>query len=248
MLPEARLRPLLSLIDSVPDIDINYNPLALIRIVNALQPLGKERALAAVREYVRVGNAEKNGLYLLLRALFEVPAVPGYLPDPGLGNTEGTLLPPDDRRQVPRFPLAIVDDVPLLLVMGYALEGHGPRFTDDLAFFQRNCRLRPARLRPPDNPAAVLQDLESSSQWRYERGHSDPPRYIDLSAANEEVHRFVCKQLLRTISSVCPVSEAFAESWARTAARAAKLGMHWDVDRNDYVIPRTSTKSTKAGE
>jgi len=54
----------------------SYDPRALIRAVNALQPLGKERALAAIGELLRVAlpsDPAYEGMLLVLRVLFEVP-------------------------------------------------------------------------------------------------------------------------------------------------------------------------------
>ncbi len=57
-IPEAELRPLLRLIDNAPYISGNgYDPLAVMQVVNALQPLGKDKALAAIDEYLRVAFA-----------------------------------------------------------------------------------------------------------------------------------------------------------------------------------------------
>src|SRR5262249_41157779 len=75
---EAELRELLRLIDRAPEFDGDrYDPLPVIQIVNALQPLGKEKALAALEEYLRVDShyhsGARQGLFLVLRVLFDVP-------------------------------------------------------------------------------------------------------------------------------------------------------------------------------
>lgn len=58
LLPEEELCALLRLLDRAPSYQFgySYNPLLIIRIVNALQPLGKEKALAAIEEYLRVAS------------------------------------------------------------------------------------------------------------------------------------------------------------------------------------------------
>ena len=53
------------------DAGYHYNPLAVIRVVNALQPLGKDKALAALDEYLRVASdfhsPAREGVFLVLR-------------------------------------------------------------------------------------------------------------------------------------------------------------------------------------
>ena len=85
ILDERTLRSLLPTINRAPGLfGHSYNPRAIIRIVNALQPLGKKRALAAVDEYLRVVSPHdrnpRDGLFLVLRVLFDVPKPPGYMP------------------------------------------------------------------------------------------------------------------------------------------------------------------------
>ena len=58
MFAEPELRKLLRAIDATRE----YNPLrSFIRAVNMLQPLGKEKALAALREYRRVWAPPTHG-------------------------------------------------------------------------------------------------------------------------------------------------------------------------------------------
>src|SRR5207248_8563832 len=79
MFSEAELRPLLRLIDQAPAYHFGYayDPLAVIRIVNVVQPLGEDKALAAIDEYLRVASyfhsRGRRGVFLVLRVLFDVP-------------------------------------------------------------------------------------------------------------------------------------------------------------------------------
>src|SRR5262249_14874680 len=84
--PEDWLCALLRLIDRVPSYHAGDRsaPLAVTRAVNVLQPLGKDRALAVIDEYLRVASfwhsEAREGLFLVLRVLFEVPEDPGHMP------------------------------------------------------------------------------------------------------------------------------------------------------------------------
>src|SRR5262249_49322939 len=87
VLPEAELRPLLRLIHTAPSYNdgYDYNPRAVIQIVNALQALGKEKALAAIDEFLRVSPG-REGVFLVLRVLFDVPSDPGHMPHMFVGQ------------------------------------------------------------------------------------------------------------------------------------------------------------------
>ncbi len=128
MFDEPALRKLLLLIDAPSGLDA-HNPLCLIQAVNALQPLGKEKALAAIREYMRVKppytNDEGLQVFFILRLLFEIPPDPGYMPRMAVGGPQPAE--PADHKLLPLFPLVLMDDIPLDLVIGYSLGGHGDK-------------------------------------------------------------------------------------------------------------------------
>ena len=84
---EEELRGLLRVIDTTPGYKDGYyyNPLSLIKVVNALQALGKQRAMAAIDEYLRVSSEftseyGRDGVFLVLRVLFDIPGSTGTMP------------------------------------------------------------------------------------------------------------------------------------------------------------------------
>jgi len=149
-MPELELRALLETLDAVPSYTANLDPARLIQAVNALQPLGKERALAVVDEYLRVSsfldNPGREGVFLVMRALFDVPVT--GMPPMLVGAPTRSLKAP---ALLPRFPLAIVGDVPLSLAGGYILMGEAEPPEQDVAWFRANGILRTKPLAPlPD--------------------------------------------------------------------------------------------------
>src|SRR5262245_4248262 len=93
MFAEEELRSILRVLDETPSYNngSGYNPRGGIRAVNALQPLGKEKALAAVAEYLRVSPVSFDapaveGMFLVLRTLFEIPTPPGHMPVMHMGQ------------------------------------------------------------------------------------------------------------------------------------------------------------------
>ncbi|HXY37074.1 MAG TPA: hypothetical protein VEI07_22795, partial [Planctomycetaceae bacterium] len=83
---EPELRRLLEALNELPGLNgSHYNPRPVIRAVNLLQPLGKEKSLAAIDEFLRVSfqfteHNAREGLFLVLRTLFEVPSVRTVFP------------------------------------------------------------------------------------------------------------------------------------------------------------------------
>lgn len=197
MFAEPELRKLLRTIDAFTW----NNPLFLIRAVNALQPLGKEKALAVLAEYRRVGQTrpgEPGGspVICILRVLFEGgdPAAVSRLfegyPQPSM---------PADTKRVPLFPFTIVNDIPLRLVIDYDISTAGNMMMppDPIEFFRKNGTLRQHPLVPGNDPLSALPALEKSPQWIYPAG-KDKDGYSRDGNAKYSLE----DQLLRLVDTV----------------------------------------------
>lgn len=166
MFAEADLRELLRVLDRAPSYNsgVHYDPLAIVRAVNALHPLGKSKAVAAIAEYLRVSSwlddPGREGVFLVLRSLFQVPTAPGHMPTMMVGAP--SPAGPKDPKVLPRFPLVLIDDVPLLLVTGYMLAGRAEPPEWHLAKFRKLGVLRAKPLRPTDDPVALADRLVGS--------------------------------------------------------------------------------------
>lgn len=175
MFADAELRRLLELIDRAPDFDAaGYDPLPVIQITNALQPLGKRKALAALTEYLRLApdwTEARHGVFLVLRTLFDVPVPPGYMPPMFVGQPSPAK--PKDPRTLPRFPIAILDDVPINLVNGYMLFGSEEAVEAHVEYFEKHGVLRAAPLKPTDRPLKLLDAMRRAPWWA---GYGDDRR------------------------------------------------------------------------
>ncbi len=147
---EPELRAHFARLSAVPGLSGGaFDPRPLVRAVNALHPLSESAALDVIAEYLRVAppwlTEETDGVFLVLRSLF-VPRARGAAhppmhvgaPEPALPNPALALM----------FPLAIVDDVPLLLVSGYMLGGQPEQPAAHLAWYRSNAVRRAAPLSP----------------------------------------------------------------------------------------------------
>jgi len=239
---EGALRALLRVIDRAPRISgWEYNPLRVIEVVNALQPLGKEKALEAIDEYLRVAShfhsdAASDGLFLVLRVLFEVPADPGYMPRMCLGMPAGDPEP-DDRKLLPRYPLHIEGDIPLLLINGYLLGGVPEPVRDHVAYFRRKGTLRARPLSPSADPLGALERSRVAMALIHPPGDSW-----------QDHHRgMVRNQLLHLVDTVYRIDKkgsgpAFDPGdgadgrWKKIEDEVSSLGIRWDSTKGRYTF------------
>jgi hypothetical protein len=235
LVPERELRRLLRLLDRLPTALLpeggQFDPLALIRIVNALQPLGKERALAVINEYCRVsyapitpedfdhpdwGFVQRSSLHGLMSLLFELPAeLPAeFFPWP--------------------YSLVLVRDVPLMTTHGGGLAGSVSFGMLHLYHYRQLGRLRARPLSPPARPWEVVDELQSTPAWQ--EASADQRRAMRCMAAN---------QFLRLLSPVYPVEPdrygqkvpagpEFEDRWQDTVRDLKRLRVRWDARRNTY--------------
>jgi hypothetical protein len=152
-----------------------YTPSRVVDAINELWPLGKDGALDAIEGFLAKRDLDADphqGLFLVLRVLFDVdaPAHPPML----LGGS--MPAPPDRPEALPRFPIVLVDDLPLLLVSGYVLGGEAEPIADHLAYYRKHGRLRAAPLSPSPGAGTRLTQLESMYQDAYGRELSGSER------------------------------------------------------------------------
>ena len=228
MFDEANLRRLLELIYRVPppngfnNVD-RFDPRTLIAAVNSLRPLGKEKATSAIAEFLRVTDRQvwlrRQGLFLLVRCLFDLPAGQAF-PPARIGATSPRQ--PSDLNLFPRFPLMIVDDVPFLLAHMAAIGGAPRQPEDELEYFQSHFEIRSAPLTPSNDLGALCKNA------------------MDAASAldGERSAHTVGEQLLLLASTVYqpPLENRSRVSrWDIVTADLAKLSVQWDPAINRYV-------------
>jgi hypothetical protein len=227
------------LIDQAPSYNsgYHYDPLAVIRIVNVLQPLGKDKALTAIDEYLRVASyfhsPAREGLFLVLRVLFDVPADPSHMPHMYVGAPWPAA--PEDPKRLPRFPIVLLDDVPLLLVSGYSLGGKAEQPASHVKYFRDNGRLRDRPLAPGNTPLGLLDIFAKSTAWLY----------ADDSESRGKL--LIANQLLNMVDSVYRrdtdaygyriwATHDLDGRWKSIEAEVAKLNIRWNADKNCFTF------------
>ncbi|HEX3477235.1 MAG TPA: hypothetical protein VHT91_19570 [Kofleriaceae bacterium] len=151
------------LLDQVAAMSVDdYDPARVVRAVNALQPLGKDHALDQIAFWLRGhGNAQAQGLFWVLRVLFDVPAGTAF---PSVRIGRPNISPPTDPAAVPRFPILIVRDTPFLVVSGYDLGGMPEPVDAHVAYFRAHGVVRDRPLAAPASLTGLEQEI--AQQWR----------------------------------------------------------------------------------
>jgi hypothetical protein len=260
VISEATLRELLEIFWSLSPVSdaiplYPFDPLRKIKAVNALLPYGKERVLAAAREFFRIwGNmSEPNGVLMVLQLLFEVPDSPSAFPP--MSDYPHYPPPPVDKTVAPRYPLVLWEDVPIVLWVNAHVVSfiYAERYRSFLALLEKEGRFRTTPLRPPSDPLGMLPRLMASKQWLFGKSyHSE----WDESRKEERVpqpdeeklgRQMVMLQLLSLVRSALPASSPYCvylekgrdsadpeTLWRQTRAYFAKLPLRWNPTINDY--------------
>jgi hypothetical protein len=187
-------------------------------------------------------------MFLVLRVLFDVPENV----NPNRAGAFGMPSPagPKDPHQIPRFPVALVDDIPLMLVGGYSIEGLGSSMEAVLAFFKENGQLHPKPLAPNNDPLSAIVHLMNSPQWIYTDTNLQNFGGMSLGSAedNDREKSMLMEQLLRLIDSVyrlpadvygnrLPCCEPPESAWQKVVSEVSTLKIKWDPRQNMFVFP-----------
>lgn len=229
---EKELRRLFQVLDKLPRCEgHDYSPLPIIRAVNSLQPLGKEKALAVIDEYLRVAShfhcKAREGLFLVLRILFKLPKE-GVMPPMVIGQPDPEE--PKNSKLLPRFPIVLIKDVPLFVVNGYTLGGMAQPVEDHVKYFRKNGILRGAPLQPNLEPWKGPELIEN--YWNNELTHA-----AVKDRGKEQVLRLL-KTVYRPVAKDNKVMKQsrLEERWAGLKAASSKLKIVWDAKKLNYTF------------
>jgi len=165
----------------------------------------------------------------------------------------GAPSPPEpaDPHRIPRFPIVLIDDVPLSIVNGYALAGTPAPIESYVRYYEQDGILRRLPLAPTNRPLNVLKRLEMSDQclWNAPYVGSEQGRTVLVDLRETAAMQLeVSLQLLRLVASVCPPGKIRGEpglsldvqaAWRTAHAVFLAKEIRWDPGREAYVaIPR----------
>lgn len=134
-----------------------YDPNDMMVVVNELISLGKEKAL----EEIIAASHNGPGAFWVLRTLFELPPEEFY---PAVKIGDPDIPPPEAFDLMPRFPIVIIADIPLLVIKGYELNGLPEPVEGHITFFKEYGAIRLQPLSPPKERTEL--EAEFLSLWR----------------------------------------------------------------------------------
>lgn len=230
--PEAELRPLLRLLDTLPGADWFvpmgelWDPAVMIRIVNRLQSLGKTRAIATLNEFCRVISAPRTPEERFYKVWVETSR-------PILGGLVSLLFEappePDDFPGSGAFSIELRGDIPFMLSQGGGLGGYAGFASPHLEHRRTMGRLRPRPLVPASQPWRLLRAFPRAEEGPYPAARA---------LAMNQVLRLLAKIYpLRAdrVGNLIPSGRGFEERWAEITRDLERLSVHWDERRNGYV-------------
>lgn len=239
LITERELRRGICLLDELPrevlPMGATYDPLTMIRIVNQLQRLGKERALAVVGEFCRVHYSpltpemlfdrnweasDRAALHGLMYLLFTLP----------------DRLPNAPEFFVWSWSMENVRDVPLMTSHGGGIGGSVAFSQYQLEQYRQFGRMLTHPLSPPDRPWEVVDELHGTAEWKA----ATPQIRLGMRV-------LVANQVLRMVGSVYPLEPnrfgelipggpEFEKRWEAAVADLQRLDLRWDPKLCDYRL------------
>jgi hypothetical protein len=241
------LSPTMQAINGSPSVmEADFNPVMLIRAVNRLRALGKEKALAELREFHSIARGSRNVLhdptnidtsdgeciFLIVRLLFEPADPKDKMPLMGIGAFQPSPKEIDKARW-PLFPLALHDDVPFLLGQVYLFASGCPESPlAHVEWAEKHGKLRAKPLRPPDDPIKAADSLMATPEAK--RLFKDN----DRGDVRRQAWRMIQHLTDRSIDdwNFLPRRKYDADAdWADYKRTAAKIKYHWDDKSQAYV-------------
>lgn len=235
--------------------DINSKT-KMIQVVNILHSLGKENSIVILELFDGLLPAGKfNGVhYRIPRILFDVPEDPGYFPDMGIGAT--LTLPGIGTKVLPRFPIILIDDVPLELSgLYFILAGSSQTFPDYIKDFREKGIFRKLPLRPKGNPMALMEQFENTAGFLFPEKQS-----FEVNKNNNPTIAFERLVIMNQIESfIKPVyiipekyksvrnmtKDQFYKNWESISQDFSKVRYKWDAEKSSLTFLDGTTLPTK---
>jgi hypothetical protein len=238
-----RLSPILQAINGAPSVNgQRFDPAMLVRAVNRLHALGKEKAIQEMRKYLEIAGdwsfadrdpadidtSDHECLFLIIRLLFQ-PADPMEKPPPiRIGSF--APCPPVGDLSWPLFPLELADDVPFLVTQGAFLAGSPEPPQSHVDWADKHGKLRTKPLRPSDNPLLAADELLAMPRAKRMLGDGYFTDMVRRQAWRAIAHLVDQKYLPKSSKPYGAIP------WSEYKAIAAKLKICWSEQEQKYVV------------
>jgi hypothetical protein len=238
----------MQIINGVPSYDQNdFNPAKLVRAVNHLMPMGKEKAIRELRAFLKIARdstnetvrcdenidtSDRTCVFLIVRLLFECAEPKGELP--GIATVPFMPVPDEkDRKFWLLHPVYLQDDVPFFLCNGGALGGMPDQPERHVDWAEEHGRIRSRPLRPLDNPMTAAGRLIALPQTKRLYKDQDFKDLLYRQAWNiiEDVDPRIPKP-----KPITPANTFDEPDWDARVKAASKFKIHWSEAGQKYIM------------
>jgi hypothetical protein len=240
----------MQIINGAPSYDPNnFNPAKLVRAVNHLMPMGKEKAIRELREFLKIARdtvnetirrdenidtSDKTCVFLIVRLLFECAEPMGELPD--IGTIPFTPIPEDkDKKYWPLYPVQLQDDIPFFLVYGGGFSGQPDQPERHVDWAEKYGRIRRKPLHPINNPMSAAAHLAALPQTK--RLYHDSPDYYKNTPYRQAWNIIEdADPKLPKPRPIPPANTWDDPDWDANVKAAARLNIHWSEAEQRYIM------------
>ena len=235
----------------------SVNGLRLVRAVNALQPLGKEKALGILQEYAD-GNFDMGishrtpVVFWIIRCLFE-PAVPGKRHPPPYLKVPGETVEFRNPIDWPLDPIVIIDDLPF--VLDYTNWVYAEFADSHIDWARRHAVIRDRPLTPTGDPLQAAEKLLASRRFAHLNQLTGDREVNKKRQRDWEFKRMLVRmqaiamlEAINWFDSDEPEYFDFVGRWHRTVEREAGQ-WHWHPRSQQFLRwpTRTPSRGDQAG-
>ena len=228
-----------------------FNPAKLVRAVNHLMPMGKEKAIHELREFLKIARGSTTGratrvdenidtsnntcVFLIVRLLFEPLDPTKELPQ--IRTVPFSPAPAQqDKKFWPLHPVFLQDDVPFFLVIGGGMSGEPDQPNRHVDWAEKHGKIRSTPLRPLDNPMIAAGRLMSLAQTK--RLYDGPYRHDFKTMFYQQAWNIIVDA-----NSEIPKPLTFRSAntrnhpdWEERVKTASNLKIHWSEAEQKYIM------------
>lgn len=242
----------MKIINGAPSLDCrNFDGAKLVRAVNHLVPMGKEKAIATLRQFLEmardtydpyslkiddnIDTSEKTSVFLITRLLFECDDTIQRLP-PILAGVFAGIREKEDVTLFPYHPIYLHGDLPFYLASGGGTTGQPQQPEEHVDWAERHGRIRTTLLKPVDDPMAAARTVAGLPHIR--RLYEDDKRLVEASTLRQ-----AATIVLDARPQKSPPFPVFAiddpcmePEWVAIEEYARQGEIHWSEEKQQYLL------------
>jgi hypothetical protein len=222
-----------------------FNATALVRAVNHLQGLDKDKAIAELREFLKmarngfmtkrdpanIDTSDRQSVLLIIQLLFE----PANANETRREILVGMVTYPTEKDKPlwPYYPLAVVDDFPFLVPSLIVIGGvpTPPEWILDWA--EKHGKLRAKPLRPTDDPLAAADKMTAQPQLKR---LINPP--WEGAWTRHEAWQAIADLVKQNAAIPANLKLDDDKQWTDLKTAVGKLQIRWSEKEQKYVIEK----------